>query len=378
MTSKIVVIATVGPADDHRYFYKQIFTLSRFGWSVDFFCKEAPPIELPCVSSYVVGPALRRWTRLTGGLSLLPRVIKRMPAAVQICSVELLPLALILAAVGRVPVFYDCREDMPTSLMEHKDNLPYPCRFLISKMALAMEWCGARVFAGVSVSDHWLHNKFSQMGLKNCFLFPNFPRRQDFASLDTEGLDPVKRNVDFCVLGSMSERTGVVEFVSALAKLCDRGDWKGLARLIGHPGERLSKELTEIASCAGFDLEITGRVPYERVPRELAECKVGVIPLTNMKKFHRNPATKMFEYCAAGLYIVATDLPPQRRYLEDAEFADLVEPDSVDALAAGLLAALGKQRKDPNGVLPFQRFNNCWNADSLYDDLAGYYSRGVK
>lgn len=376
MTYKIIVVASVGPADDHRYYYKEIGALTRAGWSVNFFCRDNPPSVFTNLICTVLPKGVRRLTRLTGGLNLLNRVLSWKPDAVQICSVEFLPLAIFLAQFTRVKVFYDCREDMPTSLLEHKTEIPLLFRYGLAKSTLLMEYWGAKVFGGISVSDHWLEEKYRKWGAKNCFLFPNFPRLEDFSGVG--GLDEISaKEADFCILGSMSRRTGVIEFVEALGILKREVGWTGKARLIGDPGSELGSELASIARAANVDLEITGRVPYRRVPAELSACKVGVIPLKDMKKFHRNPATKMFEYAAAGLYIVASDLPPQRRYLDQAEFAVLVKPDSAVDLAAGMKEAMILQAADAAGCLPRSRFVENWNADSLYSDLIAYYGRGI-
>lgn len=376
MTYKIAVVASAGPADDHRYYYKEIGSLVRAGWSVNYFCREGPPNVFTNLVCTVLPKRVRRLTRLTGGLNLLNRILRWKPDAVQICSVEFLPLAIILAKFTKVKVFYDCREDMPTSLLEHKTEIPYIFRYGLAKFTLLMEYLGAKVFGGISVSDHWLEEKYKNWGASNCFLFPNFPRLEDFEDNDILGVGGAKP-IDFCILGSMSRRTGVVEFIEALGILKKENGWAGRTKLIGDPGAELGAELYAMAHQAQVPLEITGRVPYKKVPMELGDCRVGVIPLKDMKKFHRNPATKMFEYAAAGLYIVATDLPPQRRYLETAEFAVLVKPDSAADLAVGLQKAIALQAKDADGRLPRERFLANWNADALYSDLIAYYVRGM-
>lgn len=376
MTFKIAVVASVGPADDHRYFYKEIGALTRAGWSVNFFCRDNPPDVFDNLTCTVLPKSVRRLTRLTGGLNLLKKILSWKPDAVQICSVEFLPLAIIVAQFTKVRVFYDCREDMPTSLLEHKTEIPTFFRYILSKSTLFMEYWGAKIFSGISVSDHWLEKKYNKWGAGNCFLFPNFPRLEDFNGGQGEKNDAPKK-ADFCILGSMSRRTGVVEFVEALSILRRDTGWNGTARLVGDPGRELALELSAMAREAGIQLEIVGRVPYKRVPEELSACKVGVIPLKDMRKFHRNPATKMFEYAAAGLYIVATDLPPQRRYLENVAFAVLVKPDSATDLAVGMRKALDLQVADPEGLMPRSRFLADWNADSLYSELTAYYGRGL-
>jgi glycosyltransferase involved in cell wall biosynthesis len=92
-----------------------------------------------------------------------------------------------------------------------------------------------------------------------------------------------------------------------------------------------------------LELGITDRitfhdfVPYEDVPRYLASAEVAVVPLPDvlMSRYFTSPL-KLFDAMAAGTALVASDLDSIREVLRDGENAVLVEPDSSDALAAGI------------------------------------------
>ncbi|WP_177182338.1 glycosyltransferase [Nitrosomonas nitrosa] len=261
---------------------------------------------------------------------------------------------------------------MPTSIMEHKIKIPIIFRWVLSNATMLMERLGSQLFAGISVSDQWIESKFKKFGTKNLFYFPNYPRLDDFSSIN---LEKVPKKYDFCILGSMSERTGVLEFINALVILKNRG-WNGKARLIGEPSPDLNSLIKKIVDAEKVDISISGRVPYQNVPAALSECFVGAIPLLDMKKFHRNPATKMFEYAASGLYIVASDLPPQRKFLQDSSFAVLVKPGDSVALANGLEEMLHSRIRS-SGDAPRHKYLSEWNADYFYNDMENYYKKGI-
>lgn len=83
-----------------------------------------------------------------------------------------------------------------------------------------------------------------------------------------------------------------------------------------------------------------GAVPPERIPALLAACDIGVLPGTNG---YGHPM-KLLEYAAAGLPLVAPDVPPVR---------ELVTVDGVSGLlfpagdAPALTHALGRLMDDP-------------------------------
>jgi glycosyltransferase involved in cell wall biosynthesis len=82
-------------------------------------------------------------------------------------------------------------------------------------------------------------------------------------------------------------------------------------------------------------------VPYEDVPGYLARAGIAVVPLPDvlMSRYFTSPL-KLFDAMAAGAPLVASDLDSLREVLRNGENAVLVEPDSPDALAAGIRTLL--------------------------------------
>ena len=84
-------------------------------------------------------------------------------------------------------------------------------------------------------------------------------------------------------------------------------------------------------------IEFTGYLPHARVAAAIAGCVAAVVPLPDnpMARYFTSPL-KLFEYLAAGLPLVASDLPALREVLTDGQNALLVPPDDPPALAAAL------------------------------------------
>lgn len=127
--------------------------------------------------------------------------------------------------------------------------------------------------------------------------------------------------------------------------------WKGveiLIRALSHlPGERVviaggsGESLDRLKRIAG-DLHVDGRVeflgtvPHAQVKKFLEEARVAVLPnLPGGVSMFTSPL-KLFEYMAAGVPVVASDLPSLREVLRDGENAVLVTPGDPVALAAGI------------------------------------------
>ncbi len=77
---------------------------------------------------------------------------------------------------------------------------------------------------------------------------------------------------------------------------------------------------------------ITGDVPHERVPELLAKMDAATVPYSASRDFYFSPL-KMFEYMAAGVPIVASNLGQIRDVLSHRQTALLVKPGAVRELA---------------------------------------------
>ncbi len=113
---------------------------------------------------------------------------------------------------------------------------------------------------------------------------------------------------------------------------------EGELHLVGGEGEKIS-QLREKARRLGVEGRIMfhGQVSPLEVRTHLSRAAVAVLPLTNdlISACFTSPL-KLFEYMAAGIPIVASDLPSVREILTGGEDALLVPPADPAALAQAI------------------------------------------
>lgn len=104
-----------------------------------------------------------------------------------------------------------------------------------------------------------------------------------------------------------------------------------------------------------------GNLPHRAIRGALAGAAAGIVPLPDrlMSRFFTSPL-KVFDYMAAGVPIIAPDLPALREVLTDDQNALLVRPDDPSALAGAIERLLA----DPSQADRLRR--------RAFADVAGY------
>jgi glycosyltransferase involved in cell wall biosynthesis len=93
----------------------------------------------------------------------------------------------------------------------------------------------------------------------------------------------------------------------------------------------------DVVAAAGA--EMLGAVPHERVPLLLGEADIGLAPYSPDAPAYFSPL-KLFEYLAAGLAVVAADIPGVRD-VTGSEAAVLIPPGDAPALARAVALLAG-------------------------------------
>jgi glycosyltransferase involved in cell wall biosynthesis len=136
---------------------------------------------------------------------------------------------------------------------------------------------------------------------------------------------------------------GIPELITAMTTLPALGGKEPLLLCAGGPMDAVPAYF-DIARELGVPesrLRFVDRVPNTQVPYWIRACDVATnpFPWTEHLAYFASPL-KLFEYMAAGVPIVATDLPATREVLKHDGNAWLVEPGSSKALMAGISRVL--------------------------------------
>ena len=142
---------------------------------------------------------------------------------------------------------------------------------------------------------------------------------------------------------TMGSEKGLSTLVAAIGELHRKHGLTPLLVCVGGPMAHVPAYI-EAGCAAGAraeDLRFIDHVPSAEVPSWIGACDIGVIPFPQTARLASFASPlKTFEFMAAGLPIVASDLPALREALGHDRNAWLVTPESPEDLAEGLARVL--------------------------------------
>ena len=371
MQMRICHITTVHPAKDARIFYRMSRALAERGYPVTLIAPESSEDALVRMSTWnaQIGRA-RRTKRFA--LALRAALAERADIY-HFHDPELIPLGLMLKVLRpSAAIVYDVHEDYP-AMMRVKYWIPKPLRPLMAQAAHLANTAAGVCLDGIVVADPSVQQDFQHVARHKAIVYYNFPTLSLFTP-DTTELSVAQ--ADLVYIGGMSERAGIFVLLDALALLARQGSTPSV-RLAGYTdGAAGLAAIQQGIAQRGLSqqVELRGRIPHTQVPAWIRSGRIGLVMLQPIAKFMKNIPTKMFEYWACGLPVIASDLPPIRPFLTDGKNGLRFDPTSAADLARAidwLVQHPGKSRM--MGQHGQKQVQTDWNNDRQIKALVDLY-----
>lgn len=313
MTTRVLVVSSVHPPDDPRIRHKLVESL-RSSADVTLAVGSPGPSDTTGIVVARLGRSRMRRTLVASRLILA--------GGYDVASVhdpELLPAAIVSGLLGRRVVF-DLHEDFPAQLAA-KAWMPGPLQGPAAWAARAL----------LRVAERTVEITLAESGYAGRFrnphpVFPNHP-----ADIATPLVAPEKRS-GVVYLGDITVERGVPDTVEALSHTAERPP----LTLVGRCKPELRKRLEALGRAGGISVTFTGFLPPAQALSTVSRHAVAVSPLADHPNYRHSMPTKLLEYLALGVPVVATDLPGSRRVAGDLDGVVWVPPSDVPALAEGI------------------------------------------
>ena len=272
-----------------------------------------------------VGRAGGRFQRMVGTTRrVLAQALQLDASIFHLHDPELIPAGLQLKRRGKTVIF-DAHEDVPLQLLG-KPYLNPAARRALSRVFAAYERYACRQFDGIIAATPFIRDKFAAINPRTVDV-NNYPLASEF-----DGAAPWQgKRRQVCYVGSISAMRGIRELVRACALL--RTD--ATLALAGQFSEAaLEREVRADPAWPG--VRHLGHLDRGGVAEVLAESVAGLVTLHPAPNYLDALPVKMFEYMAAGIPVIASDIPLWRSIVESNQCGVCVDPRDPAAIAAAI------------------------------------------
>jgi glycosyltransferase involved in cell wall biosynthesis len=372
---RILVVGSVPHAHHPRHHYRLAAALGDAGYDVTTLApQDLSPGQVDAVPVEYLPPREGRLRRMTSGPASVLAAARRKPVAVHVVSLDLLPWAALLRLTRRCRVLYDSNEEYD-SMMLIKEWLPAWVRPLLGRLVGWAEPVLARTLDAATTALPATQRKFERHRV-NSVLVRNFPP----ASLTEDVVRGPEFTHDVLIGGSIPEDQIplLAETAAALEAKGVEVRWLVAARSYG-PRERelLESALDRAGVRRRFDLRYN--LPFAEMKGIMARSRIGFVLYPSDVNYSARIPLRIFEYMAAGLPFVASDLATTSEFTRGRGVADLVPAGDVQAYAdaiAALLANPGLQEEMSRRGPVLARTEYNWARESgklidLYRGLVG-------
>ncbi len=275
------------------------------------------------------------------GAGRLSRMTHKMYAAWRLCrqvdarifhthDPELIPLGLLLRLFG-YRVVMDVHEDLANQILT-KAWIPAALRPLVSRAARMVERIGAR-FLDAVVTVTPLQNPFFDDVARRIVVLYNYPLLSELPAADDETGQPTheagRAATHVAYIGGVSRIRGINEAVEAV-ELAD-------VKLILAGKFKTKAEREHAASLPGWNrVEELGWVDRDGISQALERSFAGLCTLHPTPNHVIALPIKMFEYMAAGIPSIVSDIPGWKPYVEQHDAGVCVDPMDPKAIAQAI------------------------------------------
>lgn len=370
---RVCVLTSVHPPFDTRIFHREAKAARDAGCDVLLLAPDAPEDVVDGIRFGRLPGGEGRWRRPLRWPVLFVKALRSRADIYHLHDPELLPWGLLLKWTTGRAVVYDSHEYLRESVST-KHWIPRLMRRPLAAVVDRVEkWIAGRLDGVVAVTEE-MAGRFERVQ-EEVITLRNLPPAQEI-------VEPAGGREDVVMYAGLMNRDRGLKILRETARRVHEGrpsarfeiygpvEWHGM----GPDAEAMTEE-----EWAAVGVRFMGSVPYEEVGPTMARGKVGWLP--------RSPdepnnvlawPNKLVEYMAAGLAIVASDLPTQAAVVQESGSGVVVDADSPTAHADAILTILAEKRlweRYSSGGKMAARNLYTWEAEAgklhtLYSKLA--------
>jgi glycosyltransferase involved in cell wall biosynthesis len=322
---KVAHLTSAHPLLDVRIFRKQCRSLAAAGYEVVLVAQHERDETIEGVRIRAVPPARNRLERMTRtAWSVIRIAAAEKPQIYHLHDAELLPFSPVLRLRGG-RVIFDMHEDFPKVALT-KQWLPPWLRKTVSWVIRVGE---RALLTGVPVIFAESSYQWNRPWVKRSTTVLNRALVDELFAIKA-----AKHAVfTVCYVGWVFPDRGALSMLAAMEILADRGRVVEF-ECIGPIADECRAEVMERAQRARLPVRMSGqRLPPNEAWSITARCHVGLAVLRGIPNSYAIEPTKLFEYMALGMPLIASNFPTYRAVVEGTACGLCVDPDAPVEIA---------------------------------------------
>ncbi|MBC1760849.1 glycosyltransferase [Listeria ivanovii] len=338
---KIIVLSSVHPWNDPRVYHKEVLTLLRAGYQVNYYAVEGQTNVLPEHPGLTITllPKRNLARRYSIWRYFLKEVKQKQPDAVHLHDPELLFLVPRMKKITTAKIIFDMHEDFPAALKSKRlKGIPIPTSWM-KYLARYEKKQLAKVDLLLFAEKYYKENYLDISTMKTDILNYPFLNKQ----LDDEAKYPVPTLI---YAGAIHEIRGFKEMLELARILHERGCVFQMF-IIGQVPERLTEWSSAYTKLHHLEsiVQLKGRLDLESLNQYYKKSHIGLALLHPEPNYLRSLPTKLFEYMSFGLPYVASDFPLWCELMTDSGSGIPVSVLDVSGIADKIAILLNEQEK---------------------------------
>lgn len=233
------------------------------------------------------------------------------------CYQNTITPAWIASCIPNTRVVYDIRSDPIKQALEFNENgnrlSVKKTIFSLSKLLHQISFYLSDLVVTLSDPLKEVLVKDYNVDSKKIHLLPLGVDTQKFNSESTIGND-----LKLVYIGTIQERRGIDTVVDGIVRLSGKEQECIQLDLYGGADEKYVRKLEERVENEGkFHFNWHGRVPHEDIPNALSKADLALSPLPELEAYRVSSPAKIFEYLAAGVPVLASDIDAHTSILNE-------------------------------------------------------------
>ena len=368
------MVTSIHPDFDARIF-KMASSIARNGFEIDLVCPwDVQRGDAEGINYRPFPKAFGRSQRYKNYYRIWKIITEKQYDIYHFHDLDLLPLFIFIKLLSGKHVVYDMHENYPEEML-FKPYLPVYLKRITAVAVYILEWVGIRILKNFVVVEEGQAKRY-QRASNMSVLIRNFATKHLGEGRKDDYLN---RNKIVIFTGSQYESNGSLVMVEIARIVCETRP-EVLFYCMNRFGndEIFREKMVQTIKQYGLENNVLflPNIRPQDIMEYLNQARIAMVPTLDIPRHRHAIPNKIFEYMAAGLPIVASDLPNNRKFIESNGCGFIVSSAVAQEFAnkvKHLLANVDEARK--MGEKGIEVFNDEFNWEKEILKLQDFYIR---